>query len=269
VAGTDVPLDENAGSPLIERNSDYAINMLYILGFMCSGDGGKEAERLLGLLGLPNSTTMEKRSFGIITRQISQPILDLADEILLENLTIAVQEYYDKSYEDDGESERLFGLWKQAIQDPEADILPRQHYPKLNMSADMGWQRRSNGNSYNSNSGHAVLVEQTTRHPVIRSIKSKLCATCQGQKRSGKMKEHTCFINHDGAASAMEPQAVLEMVVRLFDKFKVETAHVIADDDSSMKAKLKYSNDDYMAMNNLDKPPMVVNKNGNESVQEW
>jgi len=57
VAGTDVPLDENAGSPLIERNSDYAINMLYILGFMCSGDGGKEAERLLGLLGLPNSTT--------------------------------------------------------------------------------------------------------------------------------------------------------------------------------------------------------------------
>jgi len=267
MSGADVPLDENAGSPLIERNSDYAINILYVLGFMCSGDGGKEAERLLGLLGLPNSTTMEKRSFGTMSRQIGQPILDLADATLLENLEIAVKEYHETTYDNNEESERLFALWKSAVANPNAEMLPRQHYPKLNLSADMGWQRRSSGNAYNSNSGHAVLVEQTTRHPVIRSIKSKLCAVCQGQKRSKKITEHQCFINHDGSASSMEPLAVLEMVVRLFDDFKVETAHVIADDDSSMKAKLKYSNADFMVMNNLDKPPTIINSNGNEVVR--
>jgi len=60
-AGADVPLPEDSGSALIERNADYAVNILFVLGFMSSGDGGKEAERILGLLGLPNYTTMEKR----------------------------------------------------------------------------------------------------------------------------------------------------------------------------------------------------------------
>ena len=59
-AGADVPLPEDSGSALIERNADYAVNILFVLGFMSSGDGGKEAERILGLLGLPNYTTMEK-----------------------------------------------------------------------------------------------------------------------------------------------------------------------------------------------------------------
>jgi hypothetical protein len=40
-----------------ERSTDYAVNVLYVLGFMSMGDGGTEAARLLGLLGLPNDTT--------------------------------------------------------------------------------------------------------------------------------------------------------------------------------------------------------------------
>jgi hypothetical protein len=43
-----------------ERMSDYAINLLYVLGFLSCGDGGTEAGRVLGLLGLPNDTTMER-----------------------------------------------------------------------------------------------------------------------------------------------------------------------------------------------------------------
>ena len=41
------------------RNTYYALNSLYILSFIASGDGGTEAARLFGLLGLPNSTTMQ------------------------------------------------------------------------------------------------------------------------------------------------------------------------------------------------------------------
>ena len=49
-----------------ERSTDYAVNVLYVLSFLASGDGGTEAAKLLGLLGLPNDTTMESRSFSII-----------------------------------------------------------------------------------------------------------------------------------------------------------------------------------------------------------
>jgi hypothetical protein len=54
-----------------ERMTDFAVNVLYVLGFISMGDGPTEAARLLGLLGLPNDTTMESRSFGIIEERIA------------------------------------------------------------------------------------------------------------------------------------------------------------------------------------------------------
>ena len=44
----DVPELPNQGSALIERTTDYALNVLYVLGFMGCGDGGREAARVLG-----------------------------------------------------------------------------------------------------------------------------------------------------------------------------------------------------------------------------
>lgn len=69
-----------------ERSTDYAVNVLFVLGFMSMGDGGVEAAKLLGLLGLPNDTTMETRSFGIIETRIGPTIQKLCDEIVMENL---------------------------------------------------------------------------------------------------------------------------------------------------------------------------------------
>jgi hypothetical protein len=48
-----------------ERMTDYALNVLYVLGFVSIGDGHTEAGRILGLCGLPNDTTMNTRSFHI------------------------------------------------------------------------------------------------------------------------------------------------------------------------------------------------------------
>jgi hypothetical protein len=64
-------LDEQSDndSPGRSRSSDYAINILYILGFLSVGDGGAEAARILGLLGLPNDTTMESRTFPMRPNQ--------------------------------------------------------------------------------------------------------------------------------------------------------------------------------------------------------
>ena len=80
-----VLVDNEGGSRT--RNSDYALNVLFVLSFISSGDGGMEASRLCGLLGHPNNTTMQSRSFGNIEEQMSKAIQDLADEIVLRNLS--------------------------------------------------------------------------------------------------------------------------------------------------------------------------------------
>ena len=74
------------GSRRCERNTDYAINVLYVFGFISSGDGGREAARLMGLLGIPRDTTMESRSFPTIEQRIGPTVRKLAQDIMLENL---------------------------------------------------------------------------------------------------------------------------------------------------------------------------------------
>jgi hypothetical protein len=85
------------GSPNYERMTDYAVNVQFILCCLASGDGGKEAERILGFLGLPNSTTMGKRSFPLIEARLGPMIQSLTDEILLDNLIFAVEKSYSSS----------------------------------------------------------------------------------------------------------------------------------------------------------------------------
>ena len=63
-----------ASDELPRNNIFYAANILFVVGSMASGDGGKEAERTLGFLGLPNSSSMEKRSFPGLERLISDTI---------------------------------------------------------------------------------------------------------------------------------------------------------------------------------------------------
>jgi len=72
-----------------------------------NGSGSTEAAKILGLLGLPNDTTMEGRSFHIIEERIGPIIRQLTDEILLENLIEEVRLSID--------NESDFETWKQAI----------------------------------------------------------------------------------------------------------------------------------------------------------
>jgi len=79
---------------------------------------------------------------------------------------------------------------------------------------------------------------------------------------SEKPPDHNCFINHAGASGAMEPIAVLEMYIWLYNQ-RVMLDWMVCDDDSSIKAKLKWSNEDYMKNNNTTEVPKIVNSNGN------
>ena len=128
-AAADAPLDENAGSCLIERNTDCAINVSHVLGFMSCGDGGSEAAKILGLTGLPRPTTVQKRSFPTIEGRTSATIHNLADEVMNKQLEDEVRLVLaDKRDEMTGAL--LFDSWK------EKKLQPQQH-PEIEASGDI------------------------------------------------------------------------------------------------------------------------------------
>jgi hypothetical protein len=237
-----------------ERSTDYALNILYILGFLTCGDGCREAARLLGLLGLPNDTTMESRSFGIVEERLSPILQQVGDDVLMENLVEEVRMSVSLD---------AFNLWKDAIDTEEGnDLLSRSEYPVIDASYDMAWQQRNSGNRYNSPSGHGLLVGGRTRKPIALCLKSKYCNYCKTWKKKPENEGiapplHACCMNHDGSSSSMEPVACIEMVTDLHNNKLVNVGRICCDDDAGTRSMMKWSNADYMMNNNTTEIPKV------------
>ena len=258
-APTNFDLPDTAGSPFITRTTDFAVNMLFVLAMTCSGDGPTEAGRALGLCGLPNSTTMQTCNFTSIEQRMAPVIHDVANQCFRKNLEKEVSLVLADKRDDVGVL--LFDRWKD-------NTLPDNLLPKVEFSTDMSWQGRSSGRSHNSLSGHALLVGGKTGLPCSMSIKAKKCNHCTHWCRhhgvDDEAPEHECAINFEGASGAMEPVAVLHMAIQVYREQRAMTKTLITDDDSSVKAKLKWSNADHMTKCGLTRVPRIINKNGNE-----
>jgi hypothetical protein len=235
-----------------ERMTDYAINVLYVLGFISVGDGATEAGRLLGLMGLPNDTTMMNRSFGMIEERIGVFVRELCESIISDN----IDEEAKASM-----SEFDYNVWKMWSKDPTLGALPVERRPHLDGTYDMAWQQKGSGHQYNSQSGHGTLFGCKTRKIIGLVIKSKLCCYCSSFKRKNPGLEdvppHLCWMNHDGSSGSMESIGAVEVVVESFDKWKVVIKRLCCDDDSSIRADCQWSNADYMKNNNTDVVPQV------------
>jgi len=167
----------------------------------------------------------------------------------------------------------LFDLWKEQIKpvNKATKILPKNLYPRLKTASDMAWQKRSSGNKCDSNSGHAALVDADTRLVIAYIVKTKLCSICTAHSKkkdnAQPVREHKCNINHVGSAGSMEPKAILDMVVDLYDNRYAFAEYVITDDDSSIKAKLKWDNQNWMVNNNTMETQKMLTSGGNEVVR--
>jgi hypothetical protein len=146
--------------------------------------------------------------------------------------------------------------WMQAWK--KSHPFPFQSMPALMVSYDMGWQKQSSGNRYDSHSGHTAAVGCKTRKPIALAVLSKFCWICA----NGEDTEHDCLKNFDGASGAMEPQALVDLAHDLLDKYYALFGTIVADDDSTMRAQMKWSNGDWMIDNNTLVPPKVAGKDG-------
>jgi len=217
------------------------------------------------MLGLPNSTTMAPRSFGIIEEHIGPVMRQFADDIVAKNLVEEVRQCHGDMKDDNDES--LFNLWQQKkLPDGCHDL-----WPKMPGTHDMGWQGRASGLQHNSMTGDACFFGGKTRKPIAHVVVSKGCSFCMGwKKRANKtvaMPEHDCRKNWDGSSGAMEPHGCLVMFKRLCSDSKVVVESIVTDDDSSIKSKMKWCNKDHMTMHGLTDPPTIINSNGNEVVR--
>jgi hypothetical protein len=200
---------------------------------------------------------MERRSFGMMEERMAPVIKALSEEILLANL---MEEVKRSSVKHPNE----FDLWNQSVEG--SIVLDRCNYPKLRVSFDMAWQQRNSGNRYASQSGHALFVGGFTRKPIAFALKSKLCNFCKAWSKKHppiageevlEAPPHTCYCNHTGSSGAMEPLACLDLTIQVYREFFCCIDLICADDDSSTRALLKWSNADYMKNNNTTTPPLV------------
>ena len=98
-------------------------------------------------------------------------------------------------------------------------------------SYDMGWQKRGKG--FNSNTGQAATMSQTTGKIFDYATKVKKCRTCEyAQRTSTNAKVHDCRKKHTGSSKAMEPISAVELFKNA-PKHGIKYSTYTGDDDST------------------------------------
>lgn len=251
-----------AGAGHSFRVVQFAINVQLVLAFLASGDGGTEAARVLGFLNLPNATTMPHNNFAKIEKDMDRRIIDVAQDLLHEQVFKEVRAATK-------DTEFDYDAWEAAVKDPNINF-PINQYAVLDVTMDGAWNQRQAGRSYSSSSGFAILVGVATWMPIAMSCRSTFCRVCARHKAmyaDADIPNHACEINHVGSAGKMESAALLTMYHYLFDKYKIVLRHIVTDDDSSMKARVRWSNEDYTLHHNGAKPYVQYEKG--KKVGQW
>jgi len=138
----------------------------------------------------------------------------------------------------------------------------------LTISQDMGWQKQLIGNSYNSNSGHALMVRCYTNKVLMWKVYSKKCKyyevqwkkqnlPCEvtnkndpsGEITPNNTPAHWCPKNYKGTAKSMEACAVVSMVTAMYDAGKNIIDVLLTDDDATTCSNAQHSFQEEMTVN--------------------
>ena len=113
----------------------------------------------------------------------------------------------------------------------------------ITVSFDMGWNKRSSGNRYDSLSGHVLMIGCSSKNIVGAIVSSKMCPVSSSTEEHGeKPSDHVYPKNYDGSAKTMEVDVALHLYKELYQNSnkKLYLKAIVADDDSSMRSLLKH-----------------------------
>ena len=206
----------------------FLLNCASVLALQLLGGGGVDAEILFGFLNLPNGSSMKTKRFHRIEQKLSPIICSITEE----ETNKALDKEVLLQLQSEGR-ECDFIKWKNGKLD---------YKPELTLSYDMGWQQRSSGRKYDSDSGHGLLIGMHSRKIIGFKIKSKQCRICKvSQKKKIPTPKHICSKNHERSSKAMEVDVILELCIEYWDKKGVCIAYIVSDDDTTMRSNLKHS----------------------------
>ena len=130
---------------------------------------GTEADLIMSFLNMPNGSGMKSNTFHRIENNIG----DIVREITQEECRNALEQEVFLTLQ----REEDFDKWKNGKQVSEI---------KICICYDMGWNKRSSGNRYDSNSGHAFAVGTLTKELITFRVLSKTCRVCQFSAKNKK-----------------------------------------------------------------------------------
>ncbi len=99
--------------------------------------------------------------------------------------------------------------------EPQSHVQRDESTP-LTIKYDMGWQKRSSGRLYNSQSGVGCAIGQETGKVLDYGVCCKSCSKCTYWKSKGtEHPVHSCSKIFDGRSKAMEPHVAVQIVQRI------------------------------------------------------
>lgn len=201
-------------------------------------DGGREAERVFGPLDLLNMTSMWCATFSKTEKEIAPHAIEKAEGAMHSDLVQEASCSVDNGPAFDLED------WKLAVDSGDSKC-PLTEHCRIGATTHVGWQQQRN--VHDSLSGHCFPFGAATRKPIWWCIKCKFCKICSRCDDDNDVPVHECLVNHTGSAKSMETIACVDMVSEMHNHFKCSMEHLMADDDSTMKANCRWNNEDCKA----------------------
>ena len=219
---------------------NYDTNILVAMAAYLNGDGESGVLRFGHSLGVPLSTKMFRTvSKAFLCPRIIDHTISIVFESLIEEIRQTLLEDSPSVY---AKQWVKFKNWLKS----EKTVGIQPSFPKVGIvvSTDMGWQKRSSGNRYDSPSGHMLFIGAKTKKVINFKIFSTNCATCdKARPVESTIPFHSCPKNFEGSPKAMEATGAKELTIDIHDKTHgyIWCKKIIADDDSSMKSYCSHS----------------------------
>ena len=133
----------------------FPSNLRLVLGTLATGSGASDTARLLSFLGLPNLQSFATHQFARIETLVGKHLRTIASASMKE--AIELEGYLTKKEKNEDNNLRGFAN-----------------------TYDMGWNKRSSGNKYDSLSGHGLLIGCRSGKVIGALVTSKICSVCNG-----------------------------------------------------------------------------------------
>ena len=103
---------------------------------------------------------------------------------------------------------------------------------KLNVTYDMGWQKRSSGRRYEYSSRHSFIISGRSKWIIGMVLYSKAYRKCGATKKRGEESEEHDFLNNfEGSSKRIEASTILKMVEdELYNRIFIIDV-IVSDDD--------------------------------------